>query len=182
MRPPPPPRTPTFKNDASCLNLHIISKNTQGFFLSFYRPKIFFISKKYIVYQMNKPVSLSLSSSQTTVRSPDISLQTGDDTTYWPWFESTLDIMIYIFRDNQFRSHQCHFVYHFEPSEERRRYKLSLTFFAWQYTIHNEIAKWTCSMQTYVQASTHDFPRTTLEETCFRDKTHLFYSDELIIN
>lgn len=109
---PPPYRAPQLsKNNAACLNLQKISKNTQGFFLSFYRPKIFFISKKYIAYQMNKPVSLSLSSSQTTVRSPDIPFQTGDDTTYWPWFESTLDIMIYIFRDNQFRSHQCHFVY-----------------------------------------------------------------------
>lgn len=90
---------------------------------------------------MIKPVSLSLSSSQTTVRSPDIPLQTGDNTTYWPWFESTLDIMIDIFRDNQFRSHQCHFVYKdlslLKNGDVTNCVSL---FFAWQYTIHNEIA------------------------------------------
>lgn len=77
MRPPPPTPHPNFQKTMLLAWIYKrFLRTPKDFFLSFYRPKIFFISKKYIVYQMNKPVSLSLSSSQTTVRSPDILFQT----------------------------------------------------------------------------------------------------------
>lgn len=140
--PPPPPRTPTFKNDVACLNLQMISKNTQEFY--FYR----FIVPKYSLYQKNILFTKWLSQCpylchrlkpRSGVR---ISLfRQNDKYTYWPWFESTLDIMIDIFRDNQFRSHQCHFVYKdlslLKNGDVTNCVSL---FFAWQYTIHNEIA------------------------------------------
>lgn len=142
--PPTPAPTPHPNFQKTMLRAWIYKwflRTPKNFFLSFYRPKIFFISKKYIVYQMIKPVSLSLSSSQTTVRSPDISFQTK-------WQVHIL-AMIRVdprYNDRHLQRQSISItsmplcLWRFEPSEERRRYKLCLTFFAWQYTIHNEIA------------------------------------------